>query len=128
MEENIYSVYARADKNGFVSHLFSTCFEQPLDTDILLESGSGDRFVHCQSRWTLYGENGTHNYKIVNGAMVESTEAEREAEREGFPIPKPTAEERLTAAEENINTLSEYSADLLYQVCLLQLGLTDEEL
>lgn len=44
------------------------------------------------------------------------------------PPKEPTPEERLTAAEENINTLSEYSADLLYQICLLQLGLTDEEL
>lgn len=41
--------------------------------------------------------------------------------------PLPT-EERLDYAEENIDNLEEYSADLLYQVCLLQLGLTEEDI
>lgn len=35
--------------------------------------------------------------------------------------PEPTLEERVSALEN-------YSADLLYQVCLLQLGITEDEL
>lgn len=42
--------------------------------------------------------------------------------------PPKSNEERLDKAESSIEMLTDYSADLLYQVCLLQLGIGEEEL
>ena len=44
------------------------------------------------------------------------------------PEPEPTPEERIAELETEVETLREYDTELLYQVCLLQLGITEEEL
>jgi hypothetical protein len=41
---------------------------------------------------------------------------------------KPTPEERIAELEAETATLKEYDTELLYQVCLLQLGITEEEM
>ena len=127
-EQTKYSVYARPNENNKVIKVFSTCFEQSQDTDILLKTGSGDEFVHVQGDYQLLNTDGTHRYCIDNEAMRECTEEELEEERATFPKPQPTVEERVTTNEFNVSELQDYTADLLYQVCLLQLGVTDEDL
>ena len=64
----------------------------------------------------------TKQYKTyyIDGTIVYEEYEESE--------PTPTQEERLSAAEDNISMLTDYSADLLYQVCLLQLGASEEDL
>ncbi len=42
----MYSIYARTNNQGVVIHLFSNCFENPKEGDILIKSGQGDEFVH----------------------------------------------------------------------------------
>ena len=114
-----YKVYARADENGKVTKIFSTCFEQPNDTDILLKEGYGDEFVHVQGSYQIFNMDGTHKYCIDNGSMRECTTEEIEAEKETFPTPPPTTEERLEQLKREQN---EVNAELLYELSMMQLG------
>ena len=114
-----YKVYARADENGKVTKIFSTCFEQPNDTDILLKDGSGDEFVHV-GYYQILNMDGTHKYCIDNESMRECTSEEIEAEKATFPAPPQTTEERLNQLELEQN---EVNAELLYELSMMQLGI-----
>ena len=114
-----YKVYARADENGKVTKIFSTCFEQPNDTDILLKDGSGDEFVHV-GYYQILNMDGTHKYCIDNESMRECTAEEIEAEKATFPAPPQTTEERLNQLELEQN---EVNAELLYELSMMQLGI-----
>lgn len=107
LERTIFSVYARPDENNRVIKIFSTCFEQPLDTDILLKSGNGDEFVHVQGDYQLLNTDGTHRYCIDNEAMRECTEEELEEERATFPKPQSSAEAVLANLLEQLATTDE---------------------
>ena len=114
-----YKVYARADETGKVTKIFSTCFEQPNDTDILLKEGSGDEFVHV-GYYQIFNEDFTHKYCIDDGEMRECTVEEIEAEKATFPAPPPTTEERLEQLELEQN---EVNAEVLYEISPMQLGM-----
>ena len=114
-----YKVYARADENSKVTKIFSTCFEQPNDTDLLLKEGSGDEFVHV-GYYQIFNDDFTHKYCIDNGSMRECTADEIEAEKATFPAPPPTTEERLEQLELEQN---EVNAELLYELSMMQLGI-----
>ncbi len=43
--ETLYSVYARSNDQGIVTHLFSDFFEKPKEGDSLIKSGNGEEFV-----------------------------------------------------------------------------------
>lgn len=114
-----YKVYARVDENSKVTKIFSTCFEQPNDTDLLLKEGSGDEFVHV-CYYHIFNMDGTHKYCIDNSFMRECTTEEIEAEKATFPVPPPTTEERLEQLELEQN---EVNAELLYELSMMQLGI-----
>ena len=114
-----YKVYARADENSKVTKIFSTCFEQPNDTDVLLKEGSGDEFVHV-GYYQIMNIDSTHKYCIDNGEMRECNTEEIEAEKETFPAPPPTTEERLDQLKLEQN---EVNAELLYELSMIQLGI-----
>ena len=107
------------NENNKVIKIFSTCFEQPNDTDILLKEGSGDEFVHV-GYYNIFNDDFTHKYCIDNGTMRECTTEEIEAEKATFPAPPPTTEERLEQLELEQN---EVNAELLYELSMMQLGI-----
>lgn len=115
-----YKVYARADENNKITKIFSTCFEQPKESDLLLKEGSGDEFVHVQGSYQIFNIDGTHKYCIDNGFMRECTADEIEAEKATFPAPPPTTEERMEQLELEQN---EVNAELLYELSMMQLGI-----
>lgn len=80
LRETIYSVYARTNEDGLVTHIFSDCFEQPRATDIFLKSGYGDEFVHVGGGNPCTIE-GIPRYKIEHGEMIERSAEELERER-----------------------------------------------
>lgn len=84
-----HRVYARANDKGQVEKIFSTCFEEELDTDFLIKHGSGDEFVHV-GYYVIYDANLCHNYKIEDGVMVETTEDEKQEELANQLPPPPT--------------------------------------
>lgn len=81
MEEQpeVFQVYARPNEKGEVVKIFSTCFFQPQEGDVLLKEGSGDEFVHV-GYYKVHDENGLPNYKIVNGALADNDKSGYAAE------------------------------------------------
>lgn len=106
MEQTTYKVYARADENGKVAKIFSTCFEQPEESDLLLKEGSGDEFVHV-GYYQIFNEDFTHKYCIDNGSMRECTTEEIEAEKATFPAPAESDKEKIARLEETVNLLND---------------------
>lgn len=104
--ETIYSVYARTNEDGLVTHIFSDCFEQPEPTDIFIKSGQGDEFVHVGYYQTWTPEN-TYRYKIENGILVERAKEEIQQELEELSqsqTHQETDAEKIARLEqENIN-------------------------
>lgn len=98
-----FGVYARPDSNGRVEKVFSTCFEQPKETDILIEEGEGDKFSHVQGRYRLFGDSFSHRFKIQDGRMVETSEEERKAEIEA----RPKGTNELEEIKTQIDTLND---------------------
>lgn len=74
-----YSVYARVNDNNKVDWMFSDCFEEPLESDVLIKTGYGDEYIHV-GYYNIYTVGGAHRYKIVDGALTECTEEEIAAE------------------------------------------------
>ena len=70
-----YSVYARANENNKVIYIFSTCFEQPLENDVLIKTGYGDEYIHV-GYYNLVTEDYAHRYKIADGVFTECTSEE----------------------------------------------------
>ncbi len=130
-EPTVYNVYARVDSKNRVTKIFSTCFEQAQETDVLIKSGSGDEFVHV-GYYKLYNGNETHRYKIENNILTECSAKEIEEEFSSFPPLPETPEQKITKLEiENTvlktqqNELDELILDTNYQLLLLQENITD---
>ena len=96
------------------------------------------RDIQTNSAW---GENPYEDYAVVPDDMVTAI-----METHGFcdivlnedgtevvsftalPIPEIPVPDPEPTLEERVSELEIYNADLLYQVCLLQLGITDDDL
>lgn len=132
LEPTIYNVYARTDNKNKVIKIFSDCFEQPNDTDILIKSGSGDEYVHVQGKYNLFAENGVHRYKIENNILVECSEDEIAEEISSLPPPPETDRQKIARLEmENaaLKAQQEEQDEMIlennYQLLLLQENLID---
>lgn len=70
MDEIIYNkIYARANEQGIVMHIFSEAFEHPQAGDICIDSMNTDR--HGANTYQVYDENDIANYEIHNGKLAE---------------------------------------------------------
>ena len=101
----------------------------------------GEYNVHDIQTNGSWGANPYEDYAVVPDDMVneimetrgfcdivlnkEETEVVSFTAREIPEIPEPPHEPTL---EEEIQQLKEYDTELLYQVCLLQLGITEDEM
>lgn len=67
-------VYIEIDKDNNIIKVFSSDFEKPQTTSILIDSGLGDKFRHAQSQYfdkPLMNENGEYCYAYsVEGGVV----------------------------------------------------------
>lgn len=95
MEIVTNKIYARLNEVGVVIKLFSSVFEQPLDTDKLIEQGNEEYHAHVHLKYQLVDKEGNFNYKYENDKMVELTNEEKKVL---FPkeeiIIEPTLEEK----------------------------------
>lgn len=110
----MYTVYVKSDAQGRIIDINSDDFLTELDGWTEIDSGEGDRFHHAQGNYLpqpLKDDYGVYQYKLVDGAVCERTEAEKEADRqeeEETPSHAPTDfEDRLKTAETGIAELSE---------------------
>lgn len=107
-----YLVYIRVDDVGRVVDINSSAFLQDTDGWVQIDSGHGDRFHHAQGNYLpgpLTDERGLYRYKLADGAVVERTPEEMDADWVD-PEPQPDPAARLRAVEE---TLASYEDMLL---------------
>ena len=107
-----YLVYIRVDDAGRVVAINSSAFVQDPDGWVQIDRGHGDRYHHAQGNYLpgpLMDERGMYRYKLADGAVVERTPEEMDADWvEPEVQPDPAA--RLRAVEE---TLAAYEDMLL---------------
>lgn len=92
-----YKVYVKV-KNGLVCEINSSAFLSDVTDFILIDEGLGDRYHHAQGNYLdkpLYDMQGCHNYKYVEGKVVETTFTEKQLEKASFPQAAPTELEKL---------------------------------
>lgn len=98
MENNTNKIYARLNESKIVIELFSSVFEQPLETDILVEEGNEEYHAHVHLKYNLMDDKYRYNYKYLENKIVELTEEEK---ANLFPI----QEEQPTEMEQLIDNL-----------------------
>lgn len=87
-----YLVYIRVDDAGRVLAINSSAFVQDTDGWVQIDSGSGDRYHHAQGNYLpgpLTDERGVYRYKLADGAVVERTQEEMDAD---WVEPEPAAD------------------------------------
>ena len=88
MEE--YSVYVQVNQGSCVVALTSSALLTHTEGWVEVERGPGDRCHHPQSNYLplpLYTDEGVPRYKLVDGAIVERTLEELEADLAGMVEP-----------------------------------------
>lgn len=88
---------------------------------VLIDEGYGDRYNLCQGNYLpgpLYDDRGVYRYKLVDGEVRERTASEMDADYAARPAPEPTTEELLL----------ETAADHEYRLCLMELGVSENDL
>lgn len=106
----VYKVYVKINSDGIITAVNSSAFiSDPTDwTEI--DEGTGDRYHHAQNHYldkSLIDENGSYNYKLVDGTAKERTAEEKAEDVKPEPEPQPTVEEKLAAQEERIAMLTD---------------------
>lgn len=97
-------VYALADAEGRITRIdggYTISNIADIENWTLIDEGIGDKYNLCQSHYLpgpLTDDRGISRYKLVNGAVVERTQAEMDADYVA-PTPAPTAEERIAELE-----------------------------
>lgn len=72
MNEKI-GVYIKTNADGYITEVGSDIFIKDLTGWIRIDSGRGDKYAHAQGMYfdkPLINDNGTYNYKYVNGYMM----------------------------------------------------------
>lgn len=111
MEE--YTVYIRVDGAGRVININSSAFLSNVDGWIKIGRGFGDKYQHAQGNYLpgpLLDKRGICRYKLLDGALVERTAEEMEADVK--PAGKSEFENRLERVETALNTITELLAKL----------------
>ena len=74
-------VYVKTDSNFVIIEINSDIFLESVDGYILIDEGEGDKYAHAQGNYLEHGlmdESGRYNYKLLDGKVIELTEAEKE--------------------------------------------------
>lgn len=119
--EQPYKVLVRVDDAGRVVAINSSGFLQDSDGWTEIDSGYGDKYHHAQNHYLplpLTDDRGIFQYKLCDEEIVERTAEEMDADYAARPKPEPTNEELLL----------EMAADHEYRICLMELGVTENDL
>lgn len=110
MQIEPYKVFVLTDAESRVTAINSSAF---VDGDgwTQIDEGYGDRCHHAQNNYLakpLTDERGVYRYKLVDGVVVQRTQAEMDADYAARPAPEPTAEEKeKTLLKAQIRALSD---------------------
>ena len=108
-----YVVYVKPDGQNRITAVNSSAFLQGTQGWTPIDSGYGDRYHHAQGNYfpkPVIDERGIYRYKLVGSLPVERTAEEMDGDY--VEIDTPTADQRITALEEENRYLKE-ALDLL---------------
>lgn len=116
MEIQNYKVYIKTSQNNHITAIDADWNIQDTTDWTYIDEGQGDKYHHAQGNYLdrpLMDTQGCHNYKYIDGEIIETTEQEKATELASFPKPEPTADE--LQAEQNI--------DFDYRLSLIEIGI-----
>lgn len=94
--QDLYQVYIQTNEFLAVTAINSSAFLPDATGWIQVDVGSGDRYHHAQGNYLekpLMTMHGVYQYKLIDGRIVERTEAEIAADIAAIPAPPPTTDE-----------------------------------
>ena len=110
MDTESYKVLVQNDDAGRVTAINSDAFVSG-DGWTAIDEGEGDRYRHAQNNYLLKpltDERGVYRYKLVDGLVVQRTQAEMDADFAARPAPEPTEDEKeRTLLRAQIQALSD---------------------
>ena len=115
-----YDVYVKPDESGRITAINSSAFLADTDGWVKIDHGEGDAFHHAQGNYfplPVMDERGIYRYKLEDGKPIERTAEEMDAD-----YIKPVVE------QSNEELLLEMAADHEYRLCLIELGVTKNDL
>lgn len=115
MEMQPYVVYVKVDESNRIMAINSSEFLTDVTGWTEIDSGYGDKYHHAQGNYfsqPLYDERGIFRYKLVDGAAVERTQEEMDADYVEPEI-KPTTEQRVDTLEATTDDIILMMADLI---------------
>ena len=118
----MHKVYIKTDDAGRVLAINSDAFLPSTEGWVQIDEGHGDRYHHAQGNYLprpLTDERGVCRYQLADGVLTERSTEDMDAEYTP-PQAKPSAEERITALEEE-------NAHLKETLEILLSGATEEE-
>lgn len=121
MEKRTFTVYARADAQGRIAAVNSDAFLTDTTGWTAVDSGTGDRYHHAQGNYMpgpLRDDRGICRYRLADGKPVERTAEEMDADWAARPSTEATDTELLLLA----------AADHEYRLCLMELGVSEDDL
>lgn len=110
-----WRVLVRVDDAGRIVAINSSAFVKDTDGWVEIDAGCGDRCHHAQGNYLpgpLVDDRGVYRYALVDGAVVERTQAEMDADYVP-PENKPTTEQRVDALETTTDDIILMMAELI---------------
>lgn len=101
MDMQPYIVYVKTDDTNRITAVNSSAFLRDTDGWTEIDSGHSDKYHHAQGNYfpqPIMDERGIWRYKLEDGAPVERTTEEMDADYEP-PQTQPTQEERIATLE-----------------------------
>ena len=96
-----YIVYVKPNDSGYITAVNSSAFLTDTTGWAEIDSGYGDKYHHAQGNYfpqPIMDDRGIYRYKLVDGAAVERTQEEMDADYVP-PEVKPTDAERISQLE-----------------------------
>ena len=121
MENRPYTVFVRTDDMGRITAINASAFLTDTEGWTEIDSGFGDRYHHAQGNYfdkPIMDERGVYRYKLEGGKPVERAQEEMDADWAARPAPEPT----------DVELLLETAADHEYRLCLMELGVSEDDL
>ncbi len=107
-------VYVQTDSENHITAIGSSEFIHDTEGWVQIDEGYDNvKHQHAQGNYLekgLIDENGCYNYKLVDGATVERTAEEKQAEIDARPTPPPTPQEQIIALTEDVEAVAEATA------------------
>lgn len=115
-----YGVYVKVDESGRIIAVNSSAFLEKTDGWTKIDEGCGDRFHHAQSHYfpmTIVDDRDIWRYKMEGGKAMERSQEDMDVD-----YVEPVQE------QDTQELLLEMAADHEYRLCLMELGVSEDDL